>query len=52
VVSHTGWAATGPAPEAEEALLVADVDLAGARAARAWNEFNDPLADRRIDVYG
>jgi len=51
VVAHTGWPAIGPAPEAEEALLVADVDLVEARAARAWNEFNDPLADRRVDVY-
>jgi N-carbamoylputrescine amidase len=52
VVSHTGWPAVGPAPEDREALLVADVDLDDARAARAWNEFNDPLADRRADVYG
>ena len=52
VVSHTGWPAAGPAPEAEEALLVVDVDLVEARAARAWNEFNNPLADRRADVYG
>jgi N-carbamoylputrescine amidase len=51
VVSHTGWPAAGPAPVAEEALLVADVDLDEARAARAWNEFNDPLADRRLDTY-
>jgi predicted amidohydrolase len=52
VVSHTGWPVAGPAPEAEEALLVADVDLDEARSARTWNEFNDPLADRRADVYG
>lgn len=51
VVSHTGWPATGPAPADEEALLVADVDLEEARAARAWNEFNDPVTDRRADVY-
>jgi N-carbamoylputrescine amidase len=52
VVSHTGWPATGPAPVDEEALLVADVDLDEARAARVWNDFNDPVADRRTDVYG
>lgn len=52
IVSHTGWPAAGPAPEDGEALLVADVDLDEARAARAWNAFNDPLADRRTDVYG
>ena len=52
VVSHTGWPVTGPASDDAEALLVADIDLAEARTARRWNEFNDPLADRRPDVYG
>jgi N-carbamoylputrescine amidase len=52
VVSHTGWPAAGPAPENEEALLIADLDLEEAHSARAWNEFNDPLADRRTDVFG
>ncbi|HKU59071.1 MAG TPA: nitrilase family protein [Gaiellaceae bacterium] len=51
VVSHTGWPAVGPAPDDAEALLVADVDFEEARTARAWNEFNDPLADRRTDVF-
>lgn len=51
VVSHTGWPVAGPAPENEEALLVVDVDLEEAHTARAWNEFNDPLADRRTDVF-
>jgi predicted amidohydrolase len=52
VVSHTGWPLAGPAPEEDEALLVVDVDLEERRRARRWNEFNDPLADRRTDVYG
>jgi len=51
IVSHTGWPLAGPASAASEELLVADVDLAAAHAARRWNEFNDPLADRRPEVY-
>jgi predicted amidohydrolase len=52
VVAHTGWPVAGPAPADAEALLVADVDLDAAARARRWNDFNDPLADRREDVYG
>ena len=52
IVSHTGWPLAGPASEGGEELLVADVDPAEARRARRWNEFNDPLADRRPEVYG
>ena len=50
IVSHTGWPLAGPASAGEEELLVADVDPARRRA-RRWNEFNDPLADRRPEVY-
>jgi predicted amidohydrolase len=52
IVSHTGWPLAGPASEGREELLVADVDPAEARRARRWNEFNDPLADRRPEAYG
>jgi N-carbamoylputrescine amidase len=52
IVSHTGWPLAGPASEGGEEILVADVDPAESRRARRWNEFNDPLADRRPEVYG
>jgi predicted amidohydrolase len=52
IVSHTGWPLAGPASADREELLVADVDPAEARRARRWNDFNDPVADRRQDVYG
>jgi N-carbamoylputrescine amidase len=52
IVSHTGWPLSGPASEDRAELLVADVDLDEARSARQWNSFNDPLRDRRPDVYG
>ena len=52
IVSHTGWPLAGPASVDREELLVAEVDLAEARAARRFNEFNDVVHDRRADVYG
>jgi N-carbamoylputrescine amidase len=52
IVSHTGWPLAGPASESREELLVADIDPTEARRARRWNDFNDPLADRRPEVYG
>jgi N-carbamoylputrescine amidase len=52
IVSHTGWPVAGPAGDAGEELLFAELDLDEARRARRWNAFNDPIADRRVDVYG
>jgi N-carbamoylputrescine amidase len=52
IVSHTGWPLSGPASVDQAELLVADVDLDEARRARRWNQFNDPLRDRRPDAYG
>ena len=51
VVSYTGWPLAGPASTDAEEILYADLDLAAARAARRWNEFNDPIRDRRPDTY-
>jgi predicted amidohydrolase len=52
IVSHTGWPLSGPASVDGAELLVADVDLDEVRRARQWNQFNDPLRDRRPDTYG
>jgi N-carbamoylputrescine amidase len=52
IVSHTGWPLAGPASAEAEEVLYADVDLAEAERARHWNDFNDPLRDRRPEVYG
>ncbi len=51
IIAPTGWPIAGPASREEEAMLVATLDLADARRARAWNEFNQPMRDRRTDVY-
>lgn len=52
IVSHTGWPVAGPASPTAEEIIYADVNLADARRKRNWNEYNQPLRDRRADVYG
>jgi predicted amidohydrolase len=51
IVSHTGWPVGGPASPTDEAIVFADLDLAAAKRARCWNNFNHPLRDRRTDAY-
>jgi N-carbamoylputrescine amidase len=51
IVSYTGWPVAGPASPDNEEIIYGDVDLGKARVARNWNEFNQPLRDRRDDVY-
>lgn len=51
IVSYTGWPLAGPASSTDEEIIYADVDLKLARSARNWNDFNDPLRDRRPDAY-
>lgn len=52
IVSYTGWPIAGPASPEDEEIIYADVDLGMARVARNWNDFNQPLRDRRPDTYG
>ena len=51
VVSYTGWPIAGPASEDREEILIADANLSDARRKRNWNDFNQVLRDRRIDLY-
>jgi N-carbamoylputrescine amidase len=51
IVSYTGWPLAGPASPDEEEIVTAEVDLPQGHHARRWNAFNDPLRDRRGDVY-
>ena len=46
------WPIAGPASPEQEQIIYAEVDVAEARAKRNWNEFNQPLRDRRTDTYG
>lgn len=51
IVSYTGWPIAGPASPDEEETLYADLDLGLSRVARNWNDFNDPIRDRRPETY-
>lgn len=51
IASYTGWPIGGPASATEEQIVVADLDLAQAKRARRWNDFNQVLRDRRPDAY-
>ena len=52
IVSYTGWPIGGPASPDKEEIIYADLNLADARRKRNWNEYNQPLRDRRDDFYG
>jgi len=51
IVGYTGWPIAGPASAVDEDIIYADIDLSDARRKRVLNEFNQPLRDRRIDLY-
>jgi predicted amidohydrolase len=51
IVSTGGWLLAGPPTEGGEALITADLDLAGALD-KSFGERNDVLADRRPELYG
>lgn len=51
ITSYTGWPICGPASATEEKILFADLDLAQAKRARRWNDFNQVLRDRRPEAY-
>jgi predicted amidohydrolase len=51
IVSYTGWPIGGPASREREEIVYAEANLSDARRKRNWNEYNQVLRDRRIDVY-
>jgi N-carbamoylputrescine amidase len=51
IVSHTGFPLAGPASKTEEEIIYAELNLSDARSKRVLNNFNQPLRDRRTDVY-
>ena len=51
ILSYTGWPIGGPASTDREEIVYADVNVSDARRKRHWNAFNQPLRDRRKDVY-
>ncbi|MCA6104082.1 nitrilase family protein [Bradyrhizobium australafricanum] len=51
IVSHTGFPLAGPASKSDEDIIYAELNLSDARSKRVLNSFNQPLRDRRIDLY-
>lgn len=51
IVGPDGWPIGGPASLDAEELVTARIDPVGTRGARAGNPFNQPLRDRRPELY-
>lgn len=51
LVGPTGWPLIEPASSSVPQTLMAEADLRSGPALRLWNRFNDPVANRRPDVY-
>lgn len=51
IVAPTGWPMKDPASPTDPALVAARIDPGTGRRLRSWNQYNDPVADRRPDVY-
>ncbi|MET7422501.1 nitrilase family protein [Dactylosporangium sp. NPDC005555] len=51
LVGPDGWPLAEPASRDREELVLAEVDLISTRRQRRENPFNQPLADRRTDLY-
>jgi predicted amidohydrolase len=52
IANYTGWPIGGPASIDKEEIIYAEANLSDARRKRNWTEYNQPLRDRRKDVYG
>jgi len=51
ITGPSGWPIAGPGSKDQEEIILAEINLSDARRAKAKNEFNHTLADRRIDLY-
>lgn len=51
IVNPLGWPLAGPASKNREELVIAEVDLIGSRDTRFGNPFNQPIDDRRPELY-
>lgn len=51
IVDSQGWPISGPASDRATEVLLAELRPVGSRQERASREFNNPLAERRPDVY-
>ena len=51
IVAPTGWPLGDLASPTEPALVTARIDPGTGRRLRTWNQYNDPITDRRPEVY-
>jgi predicted amidohydrolase len=51
IVAPTGWPEGDPASATEPGVVTAMIDPAAGRRLRTWNDFNDPVINRRPEVY-
>jgi len=51
ITDPAGWPLAGPASFDKEEILVAELDLSKARTGKQWSELNNPITDRRTDVF-
>jgi predicted amidohydrolase len=51
IANTTGWAIGRIAGPDEDVILYADIDVVQARTAPFWNQLNDLVRDRRVDLY-
>jgi predicted amidohydrolase len=51
IVGPTGWPLAGPASSDSTETLLGSTDLRSGQRARRWNEYNNPILDRRPSEY-
>jgi N-carbamoylputrescine amidase len=51
IVADSGQVLAGPASSDAEEIIFATIDVEAARARRTWNQFNNPITDRRPEIY-
>ena len=51
ITGYTGWHLAGPASSTDPEILYAEINPQEARDSRTWNEFNNPMLNRRVETY-
>jgi len=51
ITDTAGWPVAGPASYDKEEILTAEIDLSRARRGKQWSDLNNPITDRRTDVF-
>lgn len=52
IAGTNGWPLVGPAaPEGDAVLVTEPINLVATRRSKVWNDLNDLIRDRRVDLY-